>query len=51
MLTGFLYGVGPADTRTFAAAMAVLAMTALAASFMPARLVSRIDPAVALRDQ
>jgi ABC-type antimicrobial peptide transport system permease subunit len=49
MLTGFLYGVGPADAMTFAAAIAVLAMVALTASFLPAQTVSRIDPAVALR--
>jgi predicted permease len=51
MLSGFLYGIGPADPFTFAAALGVLAIVALAASFLPARLVSRIDPAVALRDQ
>jgi predicted permease len=51
MLSGFLYGVGPADALTFAAAMAVLVVVALAASFLPARAVSRIDPAIALRDQ
>jgi predicted permease len=51
MLTGFLYGVGPADTLTFVVAMGVLAAVALTASFLPARTVSRIDPAVALRDQ
>ncbi len=51
MLSGFLYGVGPADALTFAAAMAVLVAVALAASYLPARTVSRIDPAIALRDQ
>ncbi len=50
MLSGFLYGVGPADALTFAAAMGVLVVVALAASFLPARTVARIDPAIALRD-
>jgi hypothetical protein len=51
MLSGFLYGVGPKDALTFAAVIALLAIVALTASFLPARTVSRIDPAVALRDQ
>ena len=49
MLTGFLYGVGPADPLTVAAAIALLTMVALTASFLPARRISRIDPVVALR--
>jgi predicted permease len=49
MLKGFLYGVGPADFLTFGAALAALATVAVAASILPARRVSRIDPAVALR--
>ena len=49
MLTRFLYGVGPADPLTFAAALALLALLALAASYLPARRVARVDPAVALR--
>lgn len=49
MLKGFLYGVEPADFVTFAAAVAALAAVAVAASVLPARRVSRIDPAVALR--
>jgi len=49
MLTGFLYGVGPADTLTFAAAIVLLALVALTASFLPARRISSIDPVVALR--
>ena len=49
MLKGFLYGVGPADLVTFATAIAALATVAVAATILPARRVSRIDPAVALR--
>jgi putative ABC transport system permease protein len=51
VLTAYLYGVGPADALTFGAVIAVLGVVALTASFLPARRVSRIDPAVALRDQ
>jgi ABC-type antimicrobial peptide transport system permease subunit len=51
MLSGFLYGIGPVDAFTFAAALGVLAIVALASSFLPARRVARIDPAIALRDQ
>jgi predicted permease len=51
VLTAFLYGVGPADAATFGAVIAALGVVALTASFLPARRVSRVDPAVALRDQ
>jgi predicted permease len=51
VLTAFLYGVGPADALTFGAVIAVLSVVALTASFLPARRVSRVEPAVALRDQ
>lgn len=48
-LTGFLYGVGPADPLTFVAALAFLAIVAGAANFFPARRSARIDPVIALR--
>jgi predicted permease len=49
MLTAFLYGVAPSDAMTFAAAVVLLAVVAVAAGWLPARRVSRIDPAAALR--
>jgi putative ABC transport system permease protein len=51
LLAAFLYGVGPADPSTFATVIAVLGAVALTASFLPASRVSRVDPAVALREQ
>ena len=48
-LTTMLYGVQPTDALTFAAVPAILAITALAASYVPARRASRVDPMVALR--
>jgi predicted permease len=49
LLARFLYGVEPGDPLTFAVALAVLATVALAASYLPARRVARIDAAVTLR--
>ena len=46
-LTTMLYGVQPTDPLTFAAVPAILAITALAASYLPARRASRVDPMVA----
>ncbi len=46
---GLLFGVPAADPVTFAAAVTVLALTVLAASWIPAQRASRADPAIALR--
>jgi len=51
LLTGFLFGVQPADAASFLAAIAVLAVTAGIAAYMPARRAARIDPSVALRHE
>ena len=51
VLTAFLYGVEPADGMTFGTVMATLMAVALTASLLPARRVSRVDPAAALREQ
>ncbi len=48
-LASLLYGVGPYDPVTFAAAAAAVVLAALAASAVPARRAARLDPMVVLR--
>jgi len=45
----FLYGVSRTDPFTYTVAAALLAAVALAASWVPARRASRLDPLIALR--
>ncbi len=51
LMANLLYGVGPGDPVTFAAAVVVLAAVALCASAIPAWRASRIDPIGALREE
>jgi putative ABC transport system permease protein len=44
-----LFGVRPTDPLTFAAVIAVLAVTSILACYIPARRAMRIDPIVAIR--
>ena len=49
LLGSLLYGLGPADSLVLGAGVAALALTALAASYLPARRAARISPAEVLR--
>jgi ABC-type lipoprotein release transport system permease subunit len=48
-MTGLLYELTPTDPLTFAAVIAGMALTVLAACGVPALTASRVDPAMALR--
>ena len=48
-MRGMLYGVGAADVLTYLAACTALGAVGLAASYVPARRATRIEPTVALR--
>jgi ABC-type antimicrobial peptide transport system permease subunit len=49
VLRGLLFGVSPHDPATFAAIAALLAAVALAASYLPGRRATRVDPVETLR--
>jgi putative ABC transport system permease protein len=46
-----LFGVKPGDPLTYASVAAVLAVVAVAATLIPARRATRVDPALALRSE
>jgi ABC-type antimicrobial peptide transport system permease subunit len=49
VMTSLLFDVSPVDPLTYAVVALVLMMATLLASYVPARRISRIDPAVAMR--
>lgn len=50
LMQALLFGVTPTDVSVFAAVAALLMMIAALASYVPARLATRIAPTDALRD-
>jgi putative ABC transport system permease protein len=51
LLQGMLFGITPLDPKTFVGVSVLFALVAMAASYVPARRATRVDPMVALRHE
>ena len=50
LMTALLFEITPYDPSTFVTVAMVVGLTALLATYLPARLAAKIDPAVILRE-
>jgi len=50
LMAGLLYGVSAVDPLVYAAISALLAATALLATYLPARQAAKVNPIIALKD-
>jgi predicted permease len=51
VLASLLFGVRPSDPMTIAAVVAIIGAVALVACYLPARVATRVDPMIVLRDE
>lgn len=51
VMSSLLFGVSATDAITFCAVAAILAAVAFAATVIPARRATRVDPMIALREE
>ena len=51
LISQYLYGVSPLDPRTYLLVTAILALAAIAASYLPSYRAAKIDPLAALRHE
>jgi len=50
VLASLLFGVRPSDPATMGAVVALMTTVALVACYLPARLATRVDPMIVLRE-
>jgi ABC-type antimicrobial peptide transport system permease subunit len=50
LMTALLFEIRPYDPSTFVTVVMIVGLTALLATYLPARLAAKIDPAVILRE-
>ena len=51
VLASLLFGVRPSDPLTIGAVVAIICGVALVACYLPARVATRVDPMIVLRDE
>jgi len=51
VLASLLFGVRPTDPATIVSVVALIGTVALVACYLPARLATRVDPMIVLREE